>query len=87
MGASPLAAAYRSPSVATARISMEQLRMSSIEAHGAPTMKKPFELFAGIIAALAVMLTVTLYLTTDQQTKKTASKYVPHGQNETPVAK
>lgn len=49
-------------------------------------MKKPFELFVGIIAASVVALTVTLYLTSDRETKKTASEYVPHGQNEKPIA-
>lgn len=50
-------------------------------------MRKPFHLYIGIIAALAVALAVTLSLTASDSTKKTLSGSIPHGANERPIAK
>lgn len=50
-------------------------------------MKQPTHLLFGLIATLAVVLVVTLTMTTSQGTKKTISESIPHGANEKPIRK
>ncbi len=50
-------------------------------------MKQPIHLVFGIIAAMAVVLVVTLTMTTSQGSKKTISESMPHGANEKPIRK
>ncbi len=50
-------------------------------------MRKPFYIFAGIVAAFAVVLAVTLSLTASDSTKKNISESIPHGSKEKPIGK
>lgn len=50
-------------------------------------MKRPFYLFAGIVAALAVALAMVLSFDTSYRTKKAVSEIIPHSAGEKPVAR